>query len=105
MLIYVLKQNKMKPGDLAKELGVSLSQIYKWDKEGISEDNPHWNEIHKRFPGIPPKQPKLTKKKLKDGRGRAGRKKKKLTLQETNLPSYQEPQFKSKRFPNISFED
>ncbi len=105
MLRYVLKINNVKPSDLAKELDVSLTQIYKWDKEGISKDNPHWEEIHRKFPGIPPKEPKKTKKGLKDKRSKSGKKKKKLILTETDLPSYKEPEFKSKRYPNIRFEE
>ena len=102
MLIELLKINNISITDFAKELGVSVTQIRRWDKNGILETNPHWNKLHCKFPSLKPKPSRITKKGTNDKRGRDGHKKQ-LKLTDTSLPSYVEPEFKSSRFPNIKF--
>lgn len=103
MLIELLKINNISITDFAKELGVSVTQIRRWDKEGILETNPNWNKIHYKFPSLKPKPPRTTKNGLDDKRGQSGRPKRQLKLTDTSLPSYAEAEFKSSRFPNIKF--
>ena len=103
MLIELLKINNISITDFAKELGVSVTQIRRWDKEGILETNPHWNKIHCRFPSIKPKPSRITKKGTDDKRGQSGRPKQQPKLTDTSIPSYAEAEFKSSRFPNIKF--
>ena len=86
--------------DLAKELDVSVSQIYKWNREGISINCKHYLALKRLIPQVIPKEITVTKAGEEDGRVRSGRSKKKYTdeLENGNSP---EKEFKSVLFPKI----
>ena len=42
----------MKVTDVSRRIDVSPARIYEWDKKGISEDNPHFNDLKAIIPEI-----------------------------------------------------
>lgn len=97
----LLRRNGWTPADLAKKLDISVSQIYNWNRNGISRHNPHFRKLKQILPEIQPKEERITKKGEEDQRYKAGRKKKKLNLTDTDLSNYKEPERKSDLFPKI----
>ena len=85
---------------LAKVLDVSVSQIYNWNRNGISKHNPHFRKLKEILPEVQPKEERLTKYGEEDKRYNSGRKKKQLHLTDTNQPGYKEPERQS-IFPKI----
>ena len=99
-LLDLMKSQGLTIIDLAKDLDVSVSQIYKWNREGISINCKHYRNLKRLIPQVTPKEITLTKNGEEDGRVRSGRDKNKFTpVQETN--SYQEEDFQSTLFPKI----
>ena len=95
MLSKLLKEKNMKAWELAKILGVHTSQIYKWDKNGIPESNPHAVTLKQLFPTlefIPGTK-----------RSNAGRPPKQLNLTETDIPTPPEERVRPSEFPRIIF--
>ena len=97
----ILKICGMTPATLAQKLDVNTGQVYKWNKQGISKHNPHFKKLKEILPEVQPKEELLRKDGEKDGRYRCGRKRKKLELTDTELPSYEEKEFESTLFPKI----
>ena len=100
MIIEEIKKANRTISDVAKELGISTSQIYRWNREGIKINNPHWKKIKEMFPNIEACSGNITAAGTEDKRGRSNRLKV-LRTTETSIPSYTEPKFKSVLFPNI----
>lgn len=102
MLLELMKLNNISVSQLAKELNVATSQIYKWNREGILESNPYFPRLKRRFPSLLPKKPKITQKGIEDKRNNNGRPKKELILRDTNVQTPKEKKFKSELLPNIT---
>ena len=66
-LLTLLKEKGMKPVDLALILDVPVSNIYRWNKEGISEQSRYYEKIKKILPALEPngKTQKIAKKGAK----------------------------------------
>ena len=64
-LLEMLKVKGLKPVDVAMKLDCPTSNIYIWNKKGISQFNPHYDKLKELFPEIQPKDPdaKGTKRK------------------------------------------
>lgn len=99
-----MRMNEVSIKELANTLDVSTSQIYKWNREGISKYNPHFKKIKEIFPEIQPKQQLIKKNGEEDGRYRSGRKKQqRLTLNKEEIIEFsKEKEFKSTLFPKIN---
>lgn len=95
MLIKILKQHNMKAWELANILQVHISQIYKWDKNGISENNPHAAKIKALLPEY--------EFNPESKRSNAGRPKKELTFTGEEIPSPPEERPRPTTFPRIIF--
>lgn len=95
MILKILKKHNMKTYELANILGVHVTQIYKWDKNGVPESNPHSPTLKKLFPEL--KFTPGTKK------SKAGKPRKELTLTETDLPAPPEERPRPSEFPRIVF--
>lgn len=100
-LLEKIKQKNQTPSTIAKELGVSTSQIYRWAKHGISANNKHYKKLEQLIPNIIPKEVRLRTNGKEDTRYNSGRKQTKLKLADTDLQEYTEPQFNSELFPKI----
>ena len=96
----MMKQN-ITVRELANILDVSVSQIYKWNREGISKYNPHYKKLKEILPEIQPKIQKTKKNGEEDGRYRSGRKRNKLILENITTPQNTEKEFESVLFPKI----
>lgn len=89
--------------DLSKELDVSASQIYKWNREGISINCKHYLKLKEVIPQVIPKEITVTSEGKEDGRIRAGRKRKELNLTTISQnDSNPEKEFASTLFPKIT---
>lgn len=97
----LMKIHGLTVADLAKALDISISQVYTWNRKGISKHNPHFKKLKQLIPEVQPKEELVTKDGKEDLRYKAGRKKKQLKLTETDLPSYQEKKRRSAIFPKI----
>ena len=95
-----MKMSGISTIDLSKTLDVSVSQIYKWNREGISINCKHYLALKKILPELEPKEVLLTKSGKEDGRYRAGRKRK-SAVEINEKPSTPENPHKSVLFPNI----
>lgn len=95
MLLKLLKENNMKTWELANKLGVHVTQIYKWDKNGIPESNPHAPILKQLFPTLA----------FTPGtkRSKAGQPRKQLTLTESDVPTPPEERPRPSEFPTIIF--
>lgn len=100
-ILDIMKQTNLTVTDLAKKLQISTSQIHRWNRNGISKNNPHFYKLKEILPEIQPKEERITIKGEEDKRSKIKRKQKQLNLTETDIPSYQEPEFKSTTFPKI----
>lgn len=96
----IMKMRNITVKELASTLDVSTSQIYKWNREGISRHNPHFYKLKEILPEVQPKEPLLTKQGEEDQRYRAGRKRIKSTLSITDSET-KEKEFESALFPKI----
>lgn len=98
-LINLIKEKGMRVADLAKIINVSPARIYEWNKKGISEDNPHFDDLKKIIPEVESTGPSKFSAK-------AGRKPKtELKLYDTDFklePSTQ-PKRKYTDFPRVIF--
>lgn len=104
-LLEIIKEHNLKPGDVAKAMDISISQIYQWSKKGILKTNPHFITLKKMFPELQAKDTKAKNNGDEDQRSYNTRPKRSLDLKDTNLPSYIEPKFKSTIHPSIRFKD
>lgn len=95
MLSTLLKEKNMKAYELANLLGVHVTQIYKWNKEGIPESNPHAPQLKELFPTL--EFTPATK------RSKAGKPKKELTLTDVDIPNYYKRKEHISDFPKITF--
>lgn len=87
--------------DIAKHLDVSISQIYKWNRDGISVNCKHYLALKELLPELEPKEILLTKYGKEDQRFRAGRKKKEaISINQSNRKT-EEPHYQSALFPTI----
>ncbi len=102
MLLELMKLNNISASQLAKELNVSTSLIYQWNKKGILETNPSYPALKRRFPSLIPREPRITQKGTIDQRSKAGRPRKELTLSDTDFTMNKEKKFKSSLLPNIT---
>ena len=102
-LLEHMRCRKISTAQLAKLLDVSVSQIYTWNRKGISKNNKHFRKLKELIPEVQPKEERITAKGEEDKRYKAGTKKKKLVLTDTDIPSYVEPEFESSLFPKIKF--
>ena len=95
MLSKLLKDKNMKAWELAKILDVHISQIYKWDKNGIPESNPHATTLKQIFPTL----------EFVPGtkRSKAGRPPKQLNLTESDIPTPLEDKPRPSDFPKVIF--
>jgi len=104
MIIQMIRQRGLAVTDIAKELDVATSQIYYWNKHGISKNNKHFEKLQKILPEIKPKEPTLRIDEQEDRRYNSGRKTSKLhltTLQNNLKPKPQSP-VTSTLFPKIT---
>ena len=102
-LLDLMKIHGKTVTDLAKELDVSASQIYKWNREGISINCKHYLHLKQLIPQVIPKEITVTLAGKEDGRIRAGRKRKELNP--TTIPKNNndpEKEFISTLFPKIT---
>lgn len=76
-LLEIAKKHNLKAWQLANLCDVNITQIYKWNKNGISKDNPHWETLAYILPEL-----EHTGSNKKCNRGR---KKKTPTLYATDL--------------------
>ena len=102
-LLDLMKQHRISMTDLSKQLDISVSQIYKWNREGISLNCKHYLAIKQILPELEPKEILLTKDGKEDGRYKAGRKKKTAIKINQDPGKKEEPQLKSTLFPTIHF--
>lgn len=95
MLLKLLKEKNIKAWELANTLGVHITQIYKWDKNGIPESNPHASTLKQLFPTL----------EFTPGtkRSKAGKPKKQLNLIESDVPTPPEERPRPSEFPTIIF--
>ena len=100
-LLTLMKTKDITPAEISKQLDISVAQIYRWNKEGISQHNPHFYKLKEIIPEIQPKENRITRKGEEDRRAQIKRNKKQLTLTETNKETYKEPEFNSTLFPKI----
>lgn len=59
-LLEMLKVKGLKPVDVAIMLDCPTSNIYIWNKYGISQFNPHYDNLKEIFPELTPKDPEAT---------------------------------------------
>lgn len=104
-LLEIIKDHQLKPGDIAKAMDISVSQIYHWNKKGILKTNPHYPTLKKLFPELQAKDTKAKNNGDEDLRSYNMRPKTSLELEDSNLPSYIEPKFRSTENPSIRFKD
>ncbi len=100
-ILKLMKQRQLTIADISNKLDISASQIYYWNKHGISKNNKHFYKLKELIPEIVPKEEKLTLNGEVDNRYKAGRQKKKLNLTETDLRASPEKEFKSSLFPKV----
>lgn len=100
-LMDIIKKNEISPLQLAQKLDISVTQVYTWNRKGISKHNPHFYKLKEILPEVQPKEELLKKNGEEDGRYRCGRKRKQLSLSETDLSESQETEFESTLFPKI----
>ena len=101
-ILDMMKEKKISTSDLAKELDISVSQIYKWNKEGISRNNKYFNKLQELLPGLQPKETPLRTNGTEDRRYNSGKKKKtSLYLKDTSIETPEEQAFQSTLFPKI----
>ena len=95
MLSKLLKEKNMKTYELANILGVHITQIYKWNKEGIPESNPHADKLRELFPTL----------EFTPGtkRSKAGKPRQQLNLVESDIPTPPEEQVRPSDFPRVVF--
>ena len=99
-LLDLMKKHRISTIDLSKLLDVNVSQIYKWNREGISINCKHYLKLKQILPELEPKEVLLTKSGKEDGRYRAGRKRKnKIETDEQTMTT--ENPHKSVLFPTI----
>lgn len=103
MLLDIMKINNITVEELAKELDVSTSQIYTWNRKGINKNHRCWNILHAKFPALKPKETKHTIKDIPDKRTRNQRPRKGLVLTDVDIQEYKEESRKSSLFPTIKF--
>ena len=96
-----MKTSQISIVDLSKKLDVSASQIYKWNREGISLNCKHYLQLKEILPELEPKEILLTKQGKEDGRCKAGRKKLKAIPLNEITTQHTESQHKSALFPTI----
>lgn len=102
-IMEVLKKNGMTVGELANELDISATQIYLWNKNGISSNNRYFPKLQSMFPDLTPKDPTLRVNEKEDRRYNSGKKKKhNLPLTETDMELPTETEFASTLFPKIT---
>lgn len=99
--LEMIQKQGLSIAELAKELDVSVSQIYYWNKKGISANNKHYFKLKQLVPQVIPKEVTVKKNEEEDQRYKSGRKRKELKLKNSNLPGYQEKEFRSSVFPTI----
>lgn len=95
MLLKLLKDKDMKAWELANLLDVHITQIYKWNKNGIPESNPHASTLKQLFPTL-----KFTPETK---RSNAGKPRQQLTLTESDIPTPPEERQRPSEFPTIIF--
>lgn len=104
-LIEILKDHNLTPVELAKSLGINTGQIYRWNKNGILKTNPHFRTLKKLFPELQPKDTRARLNGDEDLRSYNKRPNTPLVLDDVDMPSYVEQEFKSTLHPNIKFKD
>ena len=92
-LLEIARLHNLKAYQLANYLDVHISQIYKWNKEGIYEDNPHFQKLKEVLPEL---DSLGSNKKCN-----RGRKKKNMTLKESTLKEVQKEQKRKSDYPTI----
>lgn len=100
-ILEIIQKHGTTITDIAKELDVSVTQIYYWNRKGISANNKHYFKLKQLLPEIIPKEVTVRKNEEEDQRFKSGRKKKELKLKDSDLPEYEEKEFRSSIFPTI----
>lgn len=100
-ILELIKTNGLTVLEIAKELDVATSQIYYWNRNGISENNKHYLKLKKLLPQLEPKATTVKLNGEEDGRYKAGRKPKQLNLFETNVEKPKPLTRTSTFFPRI----
>ena len=101
-----MKSQKITMDHLAKELDVTHSQIYKWNREGISINCKHYLKLKTIIPELQPKEITITKYGKEDTRFKAGRPRKHtLVLTEVDSEPPTETEFTSDIFPRIKIKN
>lgn len=95
MLTKLLKEKNMKAWELANILDVHITQIYKWNKNGIPASNPHASTLKQLFPTI-----EFTPETK---RSKAGKPLNELHLTESDVPTPPEERPRPSEFPTIIF--
>ena len=96
-IIKLIKANGYKPYEIAEQLGIAVTQLYKWEKEGISEKNRYYPALKLMFPELEPTKLHKTK------RYNSGRKPAELNLTETDIPVPPEERPRPSEFPKVKF--
>ena len=101
-LLGLMKMKNITKEELAKKLDISVTQIYKWNKHGISKNNRHFKKLQSILPEVKPREPTLRINQEEDQRYNSGRKRQASPiLTETNIKSPIEKEFVSSLFPKI----
>lgn len=62
-LLEMIQEKGLRAVDVARKLNCDTSQIYKWNKNGISQDNPYFDELKEMFPELKSKGPNKSGRK------------------------------------------
>ena len=101
-ILDMIRDQKLTVTEVAKRCNVAVSQIYTWNRQGISRHNPHFDTLQKLLPGVQPKEILLKQNGEEDGRYKSGRKKKKLKLSDTDTSFKHTEEITSTLFPTIT---
>lgn len=85
-LLEMIKEKGLRAVDVAIKLDCDTSHIYKWNKDGISHDNPYFDDLKKMFPELKSKGPN------KSGRKGVKRQIKQIKENGIEIPRITQPQ-------------
>lgn len=104
MLLRLLDEKGISYIDVAKKLDISTAQLYRWNKNGISNNSKYYEKLKEIVPELKPKEPTLKKDGSLDMRVNGARKKKtELHLTETDIKTPSEEKNRDSIFPKITF--
>lgn len=101
-LMNLLEKHHITVTDIAKQCDVATSQIYYWNKHGISKHNPHFETLKQIIPELKAKEITIKQNGEEDRRYKSGRKQNELKLSNTDTLHKQTKVPTSTLFPKIS---